>query len=178
MSYLIRRVLAKPRLILDEMCRLYGKFASYLRHVLCKTRLIFPRINGPNMTFHVPVVVATKKMHQKVWCSCRVVVLLIWRSFCRHHRAVELLDCLIACKLVELFLPLCRWNLSEPFHGLLRPVLVLNLVLVSFQLSEYVRPYRTDFLSPSHVLISQRFIISGWSCVISIFLKNRLAYVV
>ena len=25
----IRRVLAKPRLILGEMCRLYGKFASY-----------------------------------------------------------------------------------------------------------------------------------------------------
>ena len=47
MSYLIRRVLAKPRLILDEMCRLYGKFASFLRRVLCKTRLIFPRINGP-----------------------------------------------------------------------------------------------------------------------------------
>ena len=47
MSYLIRRVLAKPPLILDEMCRLYGKFASYLRRVLCKTRLIFPRINGP-----------------------------------------------------------------------------------------------------------------------------------
>ena len=46
MSYLIRRVLAKPRLILDEMCRLYGKFASYLRRVLRKTRLIFPRING------------------------------------------------------------------------------------------------------------------------------------
>ena len=48
MSCLIRRVLTKPRLILDEMCRLYGKFASYLRRVLCKTRLIFPRINGPN----------------------------------------------------------------------------------------------------------------------------------
>ena len=47
MSYLIRRVLAKPRLILDEMCRLYGKFASYLRRVLCKMRLIFPGINGP-----------------------------------------------------------------------------------------------------------------------------------
>ena len=41
MSYLIRRVL------LDEMCRLYGKFASYLRRVLCKMRLIFPGINGP-----------------------------------------------------------------------------------------------------------------------------------
>ena len=51
MSYLIRRVLAKPRLILDEMCRLYGKFTSYLRRVLCKTRLIFPRINGPNVSF-------------------------------------------------------------------------------------------------------------------------------
>ena len=24
------------------------QFASYLRRVLCKTRLIFPRINGPN----------------------------------------------------------------------------------------------------------------------------------
>ena len=53
MSYLIRRVLAKPRLILDEMCRLYGKFASYLRRILCKTRLIFPRINGPNIAFHL-----------------------------------------------------------------------------------------------------------------------------
>ena len=50
MSYLIRRVLAKPRLMLDEMCRLYGKFASYLRRVLHKTRLISPRINGPNNT--------------------------------------------------------------------------------------------------------------------------------
>ena len=49
MSYLIRPVLAKPRLILDEMCRLYGKFASYLRRVLRKTRRIFPRINGPNI---------------------------------------------------------------------------------------------------------------------------------
>ena len=29
------------------MCCLYGKFASYLRRFLCKTRLIFPRINGP-----------------------------------------------------------------------------------------------------------------------------------
>ena len=47
MSYLIRRDLAKPRLILDKMCRLYRKFASYLRRVLCKTRLIFPRVNGP-----------------------------------------------------------------------------------------------------------------------------------
>ena len=39
--------LAKSRLILDEMCRLYGKFTSYLGRVLCKTRLIFSRINGP-----------------------------------------------------------------------------------------------------------------------------------
>ena len=27
------------------------QFASYLRRVLCKTRLIFPRINGPNIPF-------------------------------------------------------------------------------------------------------------------------------
>ena len=25
------------------------QFVSYLRHVLCKTHLIFPRINGPNI---------------------------------------------------------------------------------------------------------------------------------
>ena len=35
------------------MYRLYGKFASYLRRALYKTRhktrLIFPRINGPNV---------------------------------------------------------------------------------------------------------------------------------
>ena len=49
MFYLIGRVLGKLRFILDEMCRLYRKFASYLRRVLCKTRLIFPRINGPNI---------------------------------------------------------------------------------------------------------------------------------
>ena len=46
----IRRVLCKSRLILDEVCRLYGKFTSYLRRVLCKTRLIFSRINGPIMS--------------------------------------------------------------------------------------------------------------------------------
>ena len=43
MSYLITRVLAKPRLILDEMC--VRKF-----RVLCQTGLIFPRINGPNVS--------------------------------------------------------------------------------------------------------------------------------
>ena len=45
--YEVFLVLAKTCLILGEMCRLYGKFASYLRRVLCKMRLIFPRINGP-----------------------------------------------------------------------------------------------------------------------------------
>ena len=51
---------AKTRLILDEMCCLYGKFTSYLRRVLCKTRLIFSyfftrlvfsRVNGPNVSY-------------------------------------------------------------------------------------------------------------------------------
>ena len=48
--YKIRGVLAKTHLILDEMRRLYGKFASYLRRVLLKTCLSFPRINGPIIT--------------------------------------------------------------------------------------------------------------------------------
>ena len=52
MSYLIRRVLAKPRLILDEMRRLYGKFASYVRRVLfflVQMALLFPltRLTAP-----------------------------------------------------------------------------------------------------------------------------------
>ena len=67
MSYLIRRVLAKLRLILDEMCRLYGKFACYLRRVLCKTRLIFPRVNGPTVLTIVP----TSKFIPPPWCTCR-----------------------------------------------------------------------------------------------------------
>ena len=29
------------------------QFASYLRRVLCKTRLIFPRINGPNVPIYL-----------------------------------------------------------------------------------------------------------------------------
>ena len=48
--FIREKIRAKSRLILDEMCRLYGKFTSYLRRVLCKTRLIFSRINGPNIT--------------------------------------------------------------------------------------------------------------------------------
>ena len=54
--YEVFLVLAKTRLILDEMCRLYGKFASYLRRVLCKTRLIFPRVNGPNILKNYSIV--------------------------------------------------------------------------------------------------------------------------
>ena len=42
----IRRVLAKSRLILDEIFRLYRKFVSYLRPISHKMRLIFPRIIG------------------------------------------------------------------------------------------------------------------------------------
>ena len=73
MSYLKRRVLAKPRLILDEMCHLYGKFASYLRRVLCKTRLIFPRINGPIVCccfFSVPVPLICLAPHFRLLRVC------------------------------------------------------------------------------------------------------------
>ena len=69
MSYLIRHVLAKPRLILDEMCRLYGKFASYLRRVLCKTRLIFPHINGP--------IVSNVELTLKTNSSAKLVLIIL-----------------------------------------------------------------------------------------------------
>ena len=75
MSYLIRRVLAKPRLILDEMCRLYGKFASYLRRVLCKTRLIFPRINGP--------IVVTTRNNVATLCFAKIVLCNITFTQCK-----------------------------------------------------------------------------------------------
>ena len=31
------------------------QFTSYLRRVLCKTRLIFPRINGPSVSQFAPL---------------------------------------------------------------------------------------------------------------------------
>ena len=98
MSYLIRRVLAKPRLISDEMCCLYGKFASNLRRVLCKTRLIFPRINSPNMTFHVPVVVAARKCTKKFDARAELLYYLFDVLF-----AVDIVPwgCLIAWVLVN-----------------------------------------------------------------------------
>ena len=64
MSYLIRRVLAKPRLILDKMCRLYGKV-----RVLCKTRLIFPRINGP--------IVSNVELTLKTNSSAKLVLIIL-----------------------------------------------------------------------------------------------------
>ena len=32
------------------------QFASYLRRVLCKTRLIFPRINGPTIILDINLI--------------------------------------------------------------------------------------------------------------------------
>ena len=52
----MRRVLAK----FQTKCALYtGKFESYLGRVLCKTRLIFPRLNGPI----VPIIPMTGACH-------------------------------------------------------------------------------------------------------------------
>ena len=72
------------------MCRLYGKFASYLRRVLCKTRLIFPRINGPNMHFQVVVVQRLQRnVQEKCYARVNLLFFLIaffWRSRCRRRR--------------------------------------------------------------------------------------------
>ena len=59
----IRRVLAKPRLILDEMCLLYG----ISRRVLRKTRLIFPRINGPTVCLFTPQRVLPRAASARVY---------------------------------------------------------------------------------------------------------------
>ena len=44
------RGLRKPRTSIS--CRLYEQFAAYTSRGLCNPRLIFPRINGPNVTLH------------------------------------------------------------------------------------------------------------------------------
>ena len=44
------------------------QLASYLRRVLCKTRLIFPRINGPNVEFSLyPLSVPVNNMSSLLW---------------------------------------------------------------------------------------------------------------
>ena len=86
----IRRVLAKPRLILDEMCRLYGKFASYLRRVLCKTRQYFSLYKWPYMHFQVVVVQRLQRnVLEKCYARVNLLFFLIaffWRSRCRRRR--------------------------------------------------------------------------------------------
>ena len=46
------------------MYRLYGKFASYLRRFLYKSRLIFPRINGPNCVARKKTIITEKTKPQ------------------------------------------------------------------------------------------------------------------
>ena len=54
------------------MCRLYGKFASYLRRVLCKTRLIFPRINGPTVLLMLNLELPINSISEKrIWEAYR-----------------------------------------------------------------------------------------------------------
>ena len=57
------------------------QFASYLRRVLCKARLIFPRINGPS----VPTLqrcVALKIDFGIVPCNITLTSLIKGRHFC------------------------------------------------------------------------------------------------
>ena len=75
------------------MCRLYGKFASYLRCVLCKTRLIFPRINGPIDTLMIVFYFFKKKIIAKSCFYCtkfykqaHIRVTLRFYIFCLYSR--------------------------------------------------------------------------------------------
>ena len=54
------------------------QFASYLRCVLCKTRLIFPRINGPNVV-NIPNNVVTMLQH------CVAVKIVVANRIVLHH---------------------------------------------------------------------------------------------
>ena len=61
----IRRVLAKPRLILDEVCRLYGKFASYVSSYKWPYCLIKSR---PNLNIRVTILSRNMKSPTSVVC--------------------------------------------------------------------------------------------------------------
>ena len=69
--YKVFLVLAKLRLISDEMCHLYRKFMSYLRRLLYRMRLIFPHINGL-LSSYVPQILLQP-------------VRIIARKFANHH---------------------------------------------------------------------------------------------
>ena len=84
----------KTRLISDEMCRLYGKFVSYLRRVLCKTHLIFPRINGPNVWFYLTLLFSFD-LFTAARCCCWCFFLYVWFSFAKH--SIQLLVNLNQC---------------------------------------------------------------------------------
>ena len=88
----IRHVLGKLRLILDEMCRLYGKFASYLRRVLCKTRLIFPRINGPTVLLMLNLELPINSISEKrIWEAYRGCPLLVGWINLEHSQGAKLI---------------------------------------------------------------------------------------
>ena len=75
--------------MLDEMCRLYGKFASYLRRVLCKTRLIFPRINGAlkfscKNPFNFYLRILTLLLWLLIWPALALEGLLQWGLFLKQ----------------------------------------------------------------------------------------------
>ena len=98
----IRRVLAKSRLILDEMCCLYRKFVSYSRHVLCKTWFIFPHINGL-LSSYVPQVLlqieicSALNLSASLHCYClvpltavRLNTFLLWNNRNQYKNCVQL----------------------------------------------------------------------------------------
>ena len=62
------------------MCRLYGKFASYLRRVLCKTRLIF--INGPN-------VATIRNNVTKILQRCVALKIVVANRLVQHHLTMQ-----------------------------------------------------------------------------------------
>ena len=93
------------------MCRLYGKFASHLRRIPCKMRLIFPRINGPNelideFTLHYSLHMLTlTSLHNCMIIDDNWLRILLW-SLCRDWEMPNIRDFKIK---LRCFLGLDSW---------------------------------------------------------------------
>ena len=56
------------------------QFMSYLRCVLCKTRLIYPCINGPNITI---------QPHLGFWVQCTVIKGFVYHLYHNLHLVID-----------------------------------------------------------------------------------------
>ena len=119
----IRRVLAKLRLILDKIFRLYRKFVSYLTPISHNMRLIFPRMIGL-LSSYVPQILL--QIHANLFCpqpvriiarkyanrlvphtTVRLNKFLLWNIRNQYKNYVQLFVVLIAYHRAHFFVVRC-----------------------------------------------------------------------